>query len=240
MVPCRSHALKLSVPPCGAGASPWSIARPAFRARRTVIPPEVSGGVWITRPSQSSRRGAVRVDRDDSPPIVHRHDAMRRVAADPGLVRLRDGADQGRHHDRVDRVAAVREHLRGLDLGKGIAHDVTVRLRRLERGPGGRTREQGANAGPREKPAAGGNGQGRYEAIDWEPPQGCAGSGCIVPAARRPWYCSQVIAGLPVSTGVIVMQPSTGQTIEHRLQPTQSASRTSGTGLPGTRPGPRP
>jgi hypothetical protein len=36
------------------------------------------------------------------------------------------------------------------------------------------------------------------------------------------------------------MQSSTGQTSEQRLQPTQSSSRTFGTGLCGTRPGPRP
>ena len=39
--------------------------------------------------------------------------------------------------------------------------------------------------------------------------------------------CVQFMYGMPVGCGTIVMQPSTGQVISHRLQPTQSAGLTS-------------
>ena len=39
-------------------------------------------------------------------------------------------------------------------------------------------------------------------------------------AASLAWYSFQVIGGRPVSTSCIVMQPSTGQTRLHMLQPT--------------------
>ena len=44
------------------------------------------------------------------------------------------------------------------------------------------------------------------------------------PAASLAWYSFQVIGGLPVSTSCIVMQPSTGQTRLHMLQPTHVSS----------------
>src|SRR5437879_3752829 len=69
---------------------------------------------------------------------------------------------------------------------------------------------------------------------------GCGGMGCISPCATFSWYCVQLIFDSPLVSETMVMQSSTGQTSEQRLQPTQSASRTLGMGLPGTRPGPRP
>ena len=53
----------------------------------------------------------------------------------------------------------------------------------------------------------------------------CGGSiGSTSPAASLAWYWFQLIGGLPVSTSRIVMQPSTGQTRLHMLQPTQVSS----------------
>src|SRR5262245_66070219 len=41
-----------------------------------------------------------------------------------------------------------------------------------------------------------------------------------LPSASSRWYSFHDIGGLPVSTSFIVMHPLTGQTSEHRLQPT--------------------
>src|SRR5258706_8240787 len=69
---------------------------------------------------------------------------------------------------------------------------------------------------------------------------GCGGIGFISPLAILAWYWLQLIFGSPLLIETMVMQSSTGQTSEQRLQPTQSSSRTLGIGLPGTRPGPSP
>ena len=53
-------------------------------------------------------------------------------------------------------------------------------------------------------------------------PRGSIRSTC--PAASFAWYSFQVIGGRPVSTSCIVMQPSTGQTRLHMLQPTHVSS----------------
>ena len=69
--------------------------------------------------------------------------------------------------------------------------------------------------------------------------QACGGIGAISPRATRAWYSRQLIGFFFVFTSTMVMQPSTGQTSDHRLQPTHSSSLMRGTGRPGTRPGPR-
>jgi len=81
-----------------------------------------------------------------------------RVTADTGLMGLRHGADERRHHQRVDRVATVGEHLRARQFGERIAHHVSVRLRRPQRGLDGRTSNEGGGAGLRKKATTRGKG----------------------------------------------------------------------------------